>query len=182
MKSTAMKVSVFLVILLMILGLNYLLHQYEPCLLRLKAYGYLGTFLICLLLNATVLLPSSSTAVVMSMATLYNPTIIAVIGALGTTVGEFTGYFAGYYGSSIIEESAAVQKILSVYNRFPRIAIILFAALPLPLFDVLGIMAGSVKMKKRTFFVLCFIGKAIKMMLYAYIGIYAYDKIQDIGG
>ena len=110
MKSTAKKVLALIVILLLIIGLNYLLHLYEPCFLRLKAYGYLGVFLICFLLNATVLFPSSSTAVVMSMATVYNPLVIAVIGAFGTTVGEFTGYLAGYFGSSIIQESEIVKK------------------------------------------------------------------------
>ena len=180
MKSNASKVSAFILIFLLIIGLNYILHANEAYLLNLKAYGYVGTFLACLLLNATVLFPSSSTAVVISMATVYNPVVIALVGAFGTTLGEFTGYFAGYYGSSIVEKSLIINKILAVYNRFPKVAIILFAALPLPLFDVLGIMAGSVKMDKRTFFVLCFIGKGLKMLLYAYIGVYTYNQIQSI--
>ena len=166
MKSNAKKLSAFVLVLLLIIGLNYILHANETTLLNL--------------LNATVLLPSSSTAVVMSMATVYNPVIIAIVGALGTTLGEFTGYFAGYYGSSFIEKNPIINKILAVYNRFPKVAIVLFAALPLPLFDVLGIMAGSVKMNKRTFFILCLIGKGLKMLLYAYIGVYTYNQIQSI--
>ena len=180
MKSNAKKLSAFVLVLLLIIGLNYILHANETTLLNLNAYGYFGTFLACLLLNATVLLPSSSTAVVMSMATVYNPVIIAIVGALGTTLGEFTGYFAGYYGSSFIEKNPIINKILAVYNQFPKVAIVLFAALPLPLFDVLGIMAGSVKMNKRTFFILCLIGKGLKMLLYAYIGVYTYNQIQSI--
>lgn len=180
MKSNVKKVLAFNLIAILIIGLNYILHINEDYFLNLKAYGYAGTFFACLLLNATVLLPSSSTAIVMSMATIYNPIVIAIVGALGTTLGEFTGYFAGYYGSSIIEHSSIINKILTVYNRFPKLAIILFAALPLPLFDILGIMAGSVKMDKKTFFIFCFIGKGLKMLLYAYIGIYTLNQVQNI--
>ena len=60
MKSNAKKLSAFVLVLLLIIGLNYILHANETTLLNLKAYGYVGTFLACLLLNATVLLPSSA--------------------------------------------------------------------------------------------------------------------------
>lgn len=180
MKTNAKRGFMFGLIFLLVIALNYILHLNEDSLWDLKEYGYIGTFLLCFFLNATVLLPSSSTAVVMSMAAVYNPIIIASIGALGATLGEFTGYFVGYYGDSIIKRTPVINKILEVYNLFPKIAIVLFAVLPFPFFDILGIMAGSVKMSKKSFFVLCFIGKGLKMLIYAYLGVYVYNKIQNI--
>lgn len=173
------KVSVLMIIIFLICGLNYTIHINEKLFLNLKTYGYLGIFFACLLLNATVLLPSSSTAVVMSMATIYNPIIVAILGALGTTIGEFTGYFAGYYGRTLVEENDLFKRILNLYNKSPEIAIVIFAILPLPLFDVLGILSGSVRMNKKKFFILCFIGKTIKMMLYAYLGVYTLGQVKD---
>lgn len=177
MKFSAKKISLFILIIFMVIVLNYILHTNEKFFLNLKAYGYIGTFMACLLLNATVLLPSSSTVVVMSMATIYNPIMVALVGALGTALGEFTGYFTGYYGSVVVENNAIFDKITGIYAKFPNFSIVLFAALPLPVFDILGIMAGSIKMEKKKFFLLCFIGKAIKMLIYAYIGVYTYNQM-----
>lgn len=178
MKISLKKISAIVFILAFICLLNYLIQTNQELFLNLKAYGYLGTFLACLLLNATVLLPSSSTAIVMSMGTIYNPIIVSIVGALGTTFGEFTGYFAGWFGRSLVEENKLFQKILAIYNKSPEIAIILFAILPLPLFDVLGILAGSSKMKVSKFFVLCLIGKTVKMMFYAFLGLYTLEHIK----
>ncbi|WP_302435180.1 VTT domain-containing protein [Roseburia inulinivorans] len=177
MKFSAQKISLFMLIVFLVIVLNYILHTNEEIFLNLKAYGYMGTFLACLLLNATILLPSSSTMVVMSMATIYNPIMIALVGALGTAFGEFTGYFAGYYGSAVVENNAVFHKITGIYEKSPNLAIVLFATLPLPFFDILGILAGSIKMGKKKFFLLCFIGKAVKMLVYAYIGVYTYNQI-----
>nr|WP_302248279.1 VTT domain-containing protein [uncultured Blautia sp.] len=177
MKFSAKKISLFILIIFMVIVLNYILHTNEKFFLNLKAYGYIGTFMACLLLNATVLFPSSSTMVVMSMATIYNSVMVALIGAFGASFGEFTGYFTGYYGSAVVENSAIFDKVTGIYAKFPNFAIVLFAALPLPVFDILGIMAGSIKMEKKKFFLLCFIGKAIKMLIYAYIGVYTYNQI-----
>lgn len=148
--------------------------------MNLKTYEYIDTFFACLFLNATVLLPSSSTAVVMSMVSIYNPIITALIGAVGSSIGEFTGYFAGYYGSSAIQNSTIVKIITSVYRKFPKLVIVLFAILPFPFFDILGILAGSVKMDKKLFFILCSIGKSIKRLLYAYLGVYATDYLKNL--
>ena len=177
MQKPMQKILAFLLILFLILGLNCLIHINEGLFLNLKTYGYIGTFFACLILNATVLLPSSSTAVVMSMATVYNPVIIAFLGALGSTLGEFTGFFAGYYGRTIIENSTLLNKVIRIYDKFPKLALVFFAALPLPFFDVLGIVAGSVQMKKKTFLVLCFVGKCLKMLLYAYLGAHVLKQI-----
>lgn len=180
MKKNTNKVLIIVLIVTVIIGLNYVIHIYEKIFLNLKAYGYIGIFLACLFLNATVLMPSSSTVVVMSMASIYNPVITALIGAVGSSIGEFTGYFTGYYGCGVIKNSLIVNKIMVIYQKFPRLAILIFAILPLPFFDVLGILAGSVKMEKRIFFILCLIGKAIKMLMYAYLGVYATGYLKKL--
>lgn len=66
MKTNAKRGFMFGLIFLLVIALNYILHLNEDSLWDLKEYGHIGTFLLCFFLNATVLLPSSSTAVVMS--------------------------------------------------------------------------------------------------------------------
>ena len=180
MNAQLRKIPMFAIVLFLIIGLNYLIRINEETFLKLERYGYIGIFLVCLFLNSTVLLPSSSTAVVMTMATIYNPLVVAVVGAFGATIGEFTGYYAGYYGRSFIKENAYLDKILSIFQKYPSIAIILFAFIPLPIFDVVGIMAGTIKMDRMRFFVLCLVGKCIKMIVYAFLGIYALDSLNTV--
>ncbi len=180
MKARLRKIPMLVIVVSLIIGLNYLIRINEETFLKLDRYGYIGIFLVCLVLNSTVLLPSSSTAVVMTMATIYNPLVVTVVGAFGATMGEFTGYYAGYYGRSFIKENAYLDKVLSIFKKFPSIAIILFAFIPLPIFDVVGIMAGSIKMGRIRFFVLCLIGKYLKMIVYAYLGIYALDSLYTV--
>lgn len=177
MQFSIKKIALFILIILGIIVLNYILRANEKFFLDLKAYGYIGIFLLCLFLNATVLLPSSSTLVVMSMATIYHPIVVALVGALGTALGEFTGYFTGYYGKVVVENSTVFNEVIRLYKKFPNLAIVIFAALPLPFFDIIGILSGSIKMGKRKFFLLCFLGKAVKMFTYAYIGIDVYNRI-----
>lgn len=180
MKKSKNNIWIIVLILTIAIGLNYVIHIYENFFFDLRACGYIGIFLACLFLNATVLLPSSSTVVVMSMASIYNPVITALLGAMGSSIGEFTGYFTGYYGSRVIEKNSIVNKITAIYQKFPKLAILIFAVLPLPFFDVLGILAGSVKMNKCGFFIICFIGKSIKMLIYAYLGVYATGYLKNL--
>lgn len=166
-----------LVVIVCIVLLNIFIHTNREYFLLMEKWGIIGVFLICLFLNATVLLPSSSTAIVVSMAAVYNPLIVAVVGALGASLGEFTGYYAGYYGEKVLAKANIHLYIINIFKKMPDIAVFLFALLPLPLFDILGILSGSQKVNKTRFFLFCFLGKTIKMICYAFLGLYLHSNI-----
>lgn len=166
--------------LVAIVILNYIIHTNEEYFISIEKIGYFGVFISCMLLNATVLLPSSSTAVVMTMSTIYNPIIVAFFGAFGATIGEFTGYFVGYYGQNVFNMNKRINQLTYYFDRHPSLAILIFAILPLPLFDFFGILAGGAKMSKYKFFLFCFIGKLIKMELYAWLGEYTLEYLLNV--
>ena len=61
------------------------------------------------------------------------------------------------------------QKILDklvarIKNGY--LLVFLLALLPLPLFDIIGIYSGGTKMNPVAFFVICFVGKFIKLLFY----------------
>src|SRR3990172_3765119 len=59
---------------------------------RLQGYGYLGAFVVSILLNGTILLPVSNVAVITALgATLPVPALVGVAGGLGAGIGELSG-------------------------------------------------------------------------------------------
>ncbi len=127
-----------------------------------STYGYIGVVIACFLANATVFLPAPSTVVVISMASIYNPLVVAVLGGLGATLGELTGYGLGYYGRSFIDETVN-RKFVSVLDRHGAKAVLIFAFLPLPLFDVIGTFSGISRMNLWKFLLACVVGKTVKL-------------------
>ena len=78
----------------------------------LKAYGYLGAFLISLILNATVVLPAGNFLVITALSTaLPSATLVGVVGGTGAVLGEITGYMAGYSGRAIIQKREMYTRL-----------------------------------------------------------------------
>ena len=128
--------------------------------------GYMGLFLLCFLANCTVLLPAPSLMIAASCALIMNPLLVALFAALGSTAGELVGYAFGTVSKDL---SPRFQRILDafaarIHNQ--TLLVFLFAVLPLPLFDLVGIYSGGTKMNLIKFFIVCFLGKFIKMLIY----------------
>lgn len=130
---------------------------------------YLGIFLVCFIANSTVLLPAPSILVVLQYSMLLNPTAVAVCGALGASLGEMVGFFTGVCGSRFVS-GRLVGMIERRFPAHPYIFVFIFAALPLPLFDVVGMIAGAVRLNKFKFYLTCLAGKLIKMLTFVRVG------------
>jgi membrane protein YqaA with SNARE-associated domain len=128
-------------------------------------FGYIGVFILCFICNATVLAPAPSLAVVVSAALALNPLFVALFGSLGTTLGEAFGYSAGYMGKNIVD--VEYNKMARWVKKYGSPVIFVFALLPLPLFDVIGVVSGYLRIRLYKFLVACFLGKFIKMTVYA---------------
>ena len=128
-------------------------------------FGYIGVFVLCFICNATVIAPAPSLAVVVSAALVLNPMLVALFGSFGTTLGEAFGYLAGYTGKNIIDiENNKMSKWVKKYG-VP--VIFIFALLPLPLFDIIGVTSGYLRIRLYKFLTACLLGKFIKMTFYA---------------
>ena len=128
--------------------------------------GYVGLFLLCFLANATVFLPAPSLMIAASCALIMQPLLVALVAALGSTLGEFVGYA---FGSATKNLSPKFRTLLEkLQQKVPNETLLVFilAALPLPLFDVVGVYSGGTKMQIWKFFLACFAGKCIKMLVY----------------
>lgn len=151
--------SIYLLCVLIIVMFGYL---YGEKIVEHSGIGYIAVFLGCFISNVTVLLPAPGLLIVMQYSLLLNQFGVAILGAIGSSLGEINGYIVGKIAGKYIEFDKLV--ILSKFNRFPYAAIFLLAVLPLPLFDIAGILAGSKRIDIKKFWLVCFIGKLIKML------------------
>lgn len=144
---------------------------------RIKQYGYPGLFFVALLSDATVLIPFPGLAAVFLAGGFLNPILVGVFTGLGSALGELVGYLAGFGGRAVIEDNANYAKLERWMMRNGTLTIFILSVIPNPLFDMAGIMAGSLKFPPWRFLVVCWLGKAIKFAVIAFAGAGVIDFI-----
>ncbi len=132
-----------------------------------EGVGYSGAFLINLVGSASVIIPIPGLAAVCAAAAPgvgLNIVGLGMLGATGATLGEMTGYLAGYGGQSFVQRSRFYDRMQRLVMRRGALALFILAALPTPLFDVAGLAAGSLGYPLRKFLIWVFLGKIIKFV------------------
>jgi membrane protein DedA with SNARE-associated domain len=159
--------------LLFVIGLTVLIYLGRNEIGKFKSWGYPGIFLITLLANSTVLLPAPGIAFVFTMGNVLNPFGVALAASVGGTLGEMSGYLTGFSGQAIIEKVNIYKKIEPFVIKYGGFAVMLFAAIPNPFFDLAGIAAGGLKMPVARFLLFCWIGQLFKMLMFSFAGFYS---------
>ncbi len=165
MKKNLRKVLEIL-LLVIIIALSVTIFIFRDKLQNLGSIGYLGVFLLCLIANATVLLPAPSLMIAASCALILNPILVALVASLGSTIGEFVGYLFGAVSKDLSPKFQNFLDKLSEKVKNKTVLVFILALLPLPLFDVAGVYSGGTKMNLIKFFIACFIGKFLKTLVY----------------
>jgi uncharacterized membrane protein YdjX (TVP38/TMEM64 family) len=88
----------------------------------------------------------------------------------GAALGELTGYMAGYGSSNLVRDVRLYRRIHGWMRRYGLIVISVLAAIPNPVFDMAGIVAGSMKLKWWQFLLAALLGKTIQAIVIAYAG------------
>lgn len=127
--------------------------------------GYMGVLIACFATTSTILLPAPGILVVIQYARFLNPLYVVLLGGLGTSLGEMTGYLIGRSGGDIIDFNED-NKILKWFSKRTYLTVFVFSIIPLPVFDIVGIAAGVNKVNPVLFWCCCFCGKVIKMGAY----------------
>ena len=133
-------------------------------------YGYPGIFLLNLLSSATIVIPAPGLAVVSVMGSVLNPFLVGLCAGAGDALGELTGYLAGYGGSAVAEDSERYERVVVWTQRYGLWVIFVLSVIPNPLFDLAGIAAGALRIPVYRFLIVCWIGKTIKTILFAWGG------------
>ncbi len=157
--------------ILIIVGFSLLAFLMRDAVQKYAPVSYIGVLLVCFIANASVLLPAPSILVVVQYSMVLNPMLTALCGAIGATLGEMTGYLAGAHGGNLLA-SKIRKKVLSVMPKHPYLVVFCFSLIPLPVFDIVGLIAGAMKLNQAKFFASCLLGKLIKMASFAWMANY----------
>lgn len=158
-------------------GIVYFYFQNPNIFRELRAYGYLGAFVISVILNATIILPVSNMAIIMTLgATLPSPVIVGVVGGIGAAIGELTGYIAGRSGRGLLAKSSVYNRVEGWVKRWGWIAVFVLSIFPF-VFDIVGIIAGALRMPLWKFFVACWLGRTISYVFMSYMASLGFKAI-----
>ncbi len=155
---------IFVVALTIVLFLNRDSIQY------LERFGYFGIFLASMLTNASLILPVPGVLITSAMGAVFNPFFVALAAGGGATIGEISGYLAGFSGQKVVEKAKWHDKLEHWMRKHGDWTILVLAFIPNPAFDMVGIMAGAMKIPIYRFLIFSFIGKVLKMLVFAYGG------------
>jgi membrane protein YqaA with SNARE-associated domain len=147
--------------------LNLNLYQFE-------LVAYTSVFVSSLLANMTIIAPVPfALAIMLTAARDFNPVIVALMGALGGSLGEMSGYVAGRLGRKIAIPDSVVgyQRVEQWVRRFGFWAIFVLAFQPIVPFDIGGLVAGAARMPVQVFLPALFAGKFPKYVLLVYAGL-----------
>ena len=156
-----------------VIAITFYIYTIREHIKEFAVYGYPGIFIIALLANATVLIPAPGIAVVFAMGSIFNPLGVALSAGTGGALGELTGYLTGFGGQAVVERTDIYNRIHPWVDKYGGWAILVFAAIPNPFFDLAGIAAGVSKMPLWRFLLFCWIGQIIKMSIFAFTGAYS---------
>lgn len=147
---------------------------------KFAGYGYPGIFLISLLSNATILLPTPGVAVIFAMGGVFNPLLVGIVAGVGAALGELSGYATGFSGQVVAERTKVYDRIEEWMGRYGTLTIFALAAIPNPFFDLAGVAAGALRMPLPKFLLACLLGKIIKMWIFAYTGYYSITWLSNL--
>jgi uncharacterized membrane protein YdjX (TVP38/TMEM64 family) len=161
------------ILFLLVVALSLAIYALRDKAQALASFGYPGIFLLSILSNATVILPAPGLLFIFAMGAVFNPFWVAIAAGAGSAIGELSGYLAGFSGQGVVERVDLYEKLkhwMEENKRWRDLAILVLATIPNPLFDLAGMASGALRIPVSRFLFFCWIGKTIKMFLFAYAG------------
>lgn len=150
-----------------------------------EKFGYLGLFLVSVITGALLIfVPFPLGAIVFVLGGTLNPLLVAIIAAVGSTIGGSTKYLIGLGGKEILEkkyekEMVRVRNAFEKYNFFWWIVAIGLTPFP---DDPVSIFCGIVKYDFKKYFIAMLMGRLILNFITAYAGYYSVNSLLDIFG
>lgn len=147
-----------------------LIVAFSDRILELQEYGYAGVFVISLLSAATIFIPAPGWAAVIAMGGVLNPYMVGIVAGIGSGIGEITGYLVGNGARELTDSNFGKYK--EWIKKYGSGAVFVLAFIPNPLFDIAGFVAGALKIKIWKFLLACILGRILRYIILAHIGLF----------
>ena len=170
-----------LAVILLICVASFWLAINPQWVLRFGRWGYLGAFFISLIASATIILPAPGIAVVVAMGGALDPILLGIVAGVGSAIGELSGYLAGAGGRALVPQKQQhwFDRIHRLTDRYGAFILGFLAAIPFPLFDLAGVVAGVLRMRITTFLAAVSVGKSIKYIILILVGTVPIQLLQQ---
>jgi uncharacterized membrane protein YdjX (TVP38/TMEM64 family) len=168
------KIVLYIVILIgLSVGLALLMKNLDIAIERFSSTAYLVVFITTLVSNAGIVVPVAiHISIMVAAASEFDPVLVALVASVAGTLGEITGYYAGYLGKKIAfaESTPGYGRLVAWMERNGPWAIFVISLQPILPVDIAGLVAGASKIPLWKFLVPCWAGKFPKYILICYFG------------
>ncbi|MEX0763382.1 MAG: hypothetical protein WD208_04035 [Dehalococcoidia bacterium] len=150
---------------------------------EVETVGYPGVWLLSFIGAASIFIPVPGLAAVCLAATPafgLNLLFIGVLAGSAEAIGEMTGYMAGVTGRGVVSRHRWYPAVQRHLQRRGGPILFGLSIFPNPLFDVVGIAAGSTGYPVRKFLLLLLVSKTIKSTGIAYGCYYGIGFVQGL--
>lgn len=162
-------IASFLLAVAISLGVMWLTSRFHNEIQSLGNAGLIGLFVLSILGNATLIIPAPVFVFACAAGTVFSFVAVGVVAGLGAAIGEMTGYMAGYGGTAVLPRGRVYERLQTFMQRRGMLTIFLLAAVPNPIFDVGGILAGVIRMPVWRFIVSAWAGKTLRLGALAFV-------------
>lgn len=170
------KVALYVVILIgLSVGLaylvRYLMASFNVTVEGFATTAYLVVFLTTLICNAGIMVPVAiHISIMMAAASQWDPILVALVASIAGTLGEITGYYAGYLGKKIMftESTPGYNRLVGWMKRYGPWAVFVISLQPVLPVDIAGLTAGVSRMPLWKFLLPCWAGRFPKYLLFCY--------------
>lgn len=165
-------------LLIISFGLAYVLQnlvdRFNLPLYQFAWLAYLIVFGISLASNLTIIAPVPfGVSIMVATATQWNPLLVALFGSIGATLGELSGYYAGYLSRKVAlsDSVRAYSRVERWIQRYGAWGILFLGFQPILPFDIAGLLAGAAKMPLYKFLLALWVGRFPKYVIFIYAGL-----------
>lgn len=154
--------------------LSILFYVYRDFFREAQSLGLFGIFLLNAISSASIFLSGPAFLTVFAGGSLYPPVLVALVGSLGSALGDMVGYMLGLSGRRLffthLEKHLWFRAVHTLFLRHATLVLLLMAFIPNLLFDSFGILAGVMGFSPVRYFIIIFIGRFLRYLLLADIG------------
>ena len=182
-KSKFITISVLVVTTCLMIGLSIFLVYNHKYVVKLEQHGYVGLFLISLLAGSPLPIPTPSMILTFTLGSILNPLYIGLVDGLGNTIGNVLIYYTGRAGWKAFDDfnkpdsrigrimrSKRVTRLVESKSWGEMAIVFLSFVYPNPIATPLILAMGAERYNLAKFTIICWAGKTVQGLLFAYLG------------
>lgn len=154
--------------------LSAVFFEYRDYFKHASSLGLLGLFVINFVSSAGFFISGPAFLTIIAGGNIYSPILVAIVAAIGACLGDMLGYLFGYSGKELTKKKLDRYKIIRFlqknFHQHGALIIFVFAIIPNPFFDAVGILAGVVSYPPVRFFAIMLVGRLVRYWLLAQVG------------